>query len=51
MKRKLFWKEVGEVNNGRKVEKCSRIKDRTGRLKEGEEDVQEGSEKSGRILR
>ena len=29
--RKLFWKEVSNANGG-KVENCSRIKDRNGRL-------------------
>ena len=30
-KRKLFWKEVGEVNGG-KMMSCNRIKDRNWRL-------------------
>ena len=36
--RKLFWKEVSNVQGG-KWESCSRIKDRNGRLARGEEEV------------
>ena len=34
----LFWKEVSKVNEG-KVESCSIIKDRNGRLVLGEDEV------------
>ena len=37
--RKLFWKEVSYVKGG-KVESCSRVKDRSGRLAKGEDEVQ-----------
>ena len=36
--RKLFWKE-GSNAKGVKVESCSRIKDTTGRLAQGEDEV------------
>ena len=36
--RKLFWKEVSKVNEG-KVESCSRIKDGNGGLALGEDEV------------
>ena len=35
---KLFWNEVRIVRGG-KVESCSRIKDRNGRLAQGEDDM------------
>ena len=36
--RKLFWKELSNAK-GRKVERCSRIKDRNGRLAQRDDDV------------
>ena len=36
--RKLFWKELSNAKGG-KVESCRRIKDRNGRLSQGEEEV------------
>ena len=36
--RKLFWKEASNAKGG-KVESCSRIKDGTGRLAQGENEV------------
>ena len=35
---KLFWKEISNAKEG-KVESCSRIKDRNGRLAQGENEV------------
>ena len=37
-KRKLFWKEVNSVK-GEKVESYSKIKNRNGRLAQGEDEV------------
>ena len=36
--RKLFWKEVSNVKGG-KEKSCSRIKDRNGRLVQGEDEI------------
>ena len=39
--RKLFWKEVSNVKEG-KVESCNRVKDGNGKLVQGEEKDLEG---------